>query len=84
MLALVSCSGGRTTACDPHALGGDHCGEQRGPDLEHSTTTDQAATLLTKARMQAEASDGRSECATTREGRCTGRFFLAVTRGAML
>ena len=39
MQAWVSCSGGRTTACDPHALGGDQCGEQRGPDLEHSTTT---------------------------------------------
>ena len=31
-------SGGRTTACDPHALGGDQCGERRGPDLEHCTT----------------------------------------------
>ena len=26
---------GRTTACDPHALGGAQCGEQRGPDLKH-------------------------------------------------
>ena len=33
MQAWVSCSGGRTTACDPHALGGDQCGEQRGPTL---------------------------------------------------
>ena len=30
---------GRATACDPHALGGDQCGEQRGPDLGYSTTT---------------------------------------------
>ena len=28
---------GRTTACDPLGLGGDQCGEQRGPDLKHST-----------------------------------------------
>ena len=33
--ALVSCSGGRTTACDPHTFGGDPCGEQRGPGLKH-------------------------------------------------
>ena len=32
----VSCSGRRTTAVDPRALGGAQCGEQRGPDLEHS------------------------------------------------
>ena len=38
MQAWVSCSGGRTTACDLHALGGNHCGEQRGSDLKHSTT----------------------------------------------
>ena len=36
--AWVSCSGGRTTACDPHPLGGAQCGEQRGPGLEHSAT----------------------------------------------
>ena len=34
--AWISCSGGRTTACDPHAVGG---GEQRGPDFQHRTTT---------------------------------------------
>ena len=39
MQAWVSCSGGRTPACDPHALGGEQCGEQRGPDLKHSRTT---------------------------------------------
>ena len=33
MQAWVSCSGGRTTACDPHALCGDQCGEQRAPTL---------------------------------------------------
>ena len=33
---LLQC---RTAACDPHALGGDQCGEQRGPDFKHSTTT---------------------------------------------
>ena len=37
MQAWVSCSGG--TVCDPHALVGAPCGEQRGPDLEHSETT---------------------------------------------
>ena len=36
--AWVSCSGRRTTGCDPHALGGDQCGEQRCPELKHSTT----------------------------------------------
>ena len=39
MQVWVSCSGGRTTASDPHPLGGDQCGEQRGPDLQHRTTT---------------------------------------------
>ena len=38
MQAWVSCSGGWTPACDPHALG-DQCGEQRGSDLKHSTTS---------------------------------------------
>ena len=32
---------GRTTACDPHALSGDQRVQQRGPDLEHSTTHSQ-------------------------------------------
>ena len=32
-------SGSRTTACDPHTLGGNHFGEQRGVDKKHSTTT---------------------------------------------
>ena len=32
---------GRTTAHDPRALGGAQCGEQRGPDLKHSTLTTQ-------------------------------------------
>ena len=36
MQVWVSCSEGRTTAREPHALGGDQCGEQRGPDLEKS------------------------------------------------
>ena len=35
----VSCSVVRTTASDPHALGCGECGEQRGPDLNHSTTS---------------------------------------------
>ena len=39
MQAWVSCSEGRTAACDPHDLGGDQRGEQRGPDLQLSTTT---------------------------------------------
>ena len=34
----LSCSGGRTTACGPHALGGAQCGEQREPDFKHSET----------------------------------------------
>ena len=37
MKAWVSSSGSRTT-CDPHALSGDQCGEQRGPDLQGSET----------------------------------------------
>ena len=36
MQAWVSCSMGRTTACDLHALGCDQCGEERSPDLKHS------------------------------------------------
>ena len=39
MQAWVSCSESGTLVCDPHALGGDQCGEQRGPDLKQSTTT---------------------------------------------
>ena len=35
MQAWIAFSGSRTTACNPHALGGTRCGEQRGPDLEH-------------------------------------------------
>ena len=35
---LGSCSGSRTAAFDPHALGGDPCGEQRGRDPQHCTT----------------------------------------------
>ena len=31
MQAWVWCSVRRRTACDPHALGGDQCGEQRAP-----------------------------------------------------
>ena len=38
MQAWVSCPMGRTTACGPHAQGGDQCGHQRGSDLKHSTT----------------------------------------------
>ena len=38
MQAWVSCSGGWSTACDPHALGGAQCGEQRGPNREHIST----------------------------------------------
>ena len=37
MQAWVSCSGGRTTACDP-ALCGARYGEQGGPDLQQNTT----------------------------------------------
>ena len=33
---FVCRSGGRTTACEPHALGGAQCGEQRGSDMKHS------------------------------------------------
>ena len=40
--AWVSRSGGRTPACDPHALGGAQCGEQRRPDLKHIKTTRRA------------------------------------------
>ena len=37
MQAWVSCSGAQTLARDPLTLGGDQCGEQRGPDLKRST-----------------------------------------------
>ena len=36
MQASVSCYEGRKTACDPHTLGCDQSGEQRGPDFKHS------------------------------------------------
>ena len=35
---MHSCSVGRRTACDPQALGGAQCGEQRGPDHKHRET----------------------------------------------
>ena len=35
MQAWVSCSGGRATAWDLHAVRDAQCGELRGPDLEH-------------------------------------------------
>ena len=48
---LRSCSEGRTTACDPHALGGDQCGDQRGSHLEHnSAAAKQAHTLSSGSR----------------------------------
>ena len=34
----VSCSGGRPTTFDPHALDGAQCGEQRRLDLKHIKT----------------------------------------------
>ena len=53
MQAWVSCSGGRTTACDLHALGGAQRGEQRGPDLKHSETKgrSRAATMLPRVTV---------------------------------
>ena len=44
MQAWVSCTGGRTVACDSHALGCDQCGEQPDPDLKHSTPTSRSPT----------------------------------------
>ena len=41
--------GGRTTACDPHALVGGRCGGRRGPDLKHSTTRAQDKASQEKA-----------------------------------
>ena len=35
--------GGRTTACGPHALGGDQRCVQRSPDLEHRETCIEAS-----------------------------------------
>ena len=56
MQAWASCSGGWTSACDPQALGGGQFGEQRGADLEHSTTTtkqgDPLSTLLLNSPLQ--------------------------------
>ena len=49
MQAWVSCSGSRTTACDPLALGGDQCGEQRGPNIKHNTTNKVADGSTVKA-----------------------------------
>ena len=39
-IMLRACDGGRwkpgPLARDPHALGGDQCGQQRGPDHDHN------------------------------------------------
>ena len=43
----VSCSGGRPITCDPHALGGDQCGEQRRPDLKHNQNKNRTSIHLT-------------------------------------
>ena len=45
------CCVDRTTTCEPRASGGDQCGEQRGPDLQHSTTT-LGASLCAMCRSQ--------------------------------
>ena len=42
---------GQPTACDPHAVGDDQCGEQRGPELKHSTTTEQVWTCFCGAKL---------------------------------
>ena len=44
MQAWVSCSGGRTTAGDPHEQRGEQC----GPDLERSATKNDTADELAK------------------------------------
>ena len=46
MQAWVSCSRGRTTACDPHALGGVPCGQQCGHDIKRSGTKKGICTTL--------------------------------------
>ena len=41
--------GSDKSACDPHAMGGDQCGEQRGPDVKHSTAT---TTIIQSGKAQ--------------------------------
>ena len=54
----VSRSGSRTTAYDPHALGSDQQGEQRGPDLKHSETKHKSEE---KGAMREEGRRGSSK-----------------------
>ena len=65
MQAWVSCSWGRTTVCDPHALGSSQCGEQRGPDLKHSETkgnSGQWYPAIGVPRLQHLSSEARECC----------------------
>ena len=45
MQACISVHWGSDATCDRHVLG-DQCGEQRGPDLKHSTTRKKAIPAL--------------------------------------
>ena len=63
MQAWVSCSGGRTTACDPHAFGGDPCGQHRASYyLKHSTTT--ATRVLSSTRHPRNPKEPATEKST--------------------
>ena len=57
MQAWFTCSGGRTSACDPHALGEDQCCEQR---KKISVVSNVAPTLST-AHQHQEAAEGAQE-----------------------
>ena len=58
MQAWVSYSWGRTNACDPPALGGGQCGEQRDPDLEHRTRNQQGCSWKADATTTVSCSGG--------------------------
>ena len=63
MQALVSCSGGRTTACNPHSVGGDQCGEPRPHAQHHNNDNTDGVTVMAERRpttFDSEQARGRS------------------------
>ena len=77
--AWVSCSGrggGRATACDPHAVGGDQCGEQHGDDdVRHRAVSEVRLCILTSFREPLRRGDGiRRDWVTCHCGSTTCSF----------
>ena len=78
MQAWVSCSGSRTTACVPQALGGDLCGEQGGLDFKHSTTTLRQSTSASKRVQLVDAAASASGARRSLQSSTTWKAHLVI------